>query len=187
MGMSEVLRRISDALHAAEIQYMLVGSLAASYYGYLRTTADIDFVIDANPEEIQKLIQELKRSDYYAQIEDALEAWRHRSMFNVMDVLAGGKVDFIFVKPRPYSREEFRRRKHGVFDGISLFVAALEDTIISKLEWAKMGESARQVEDVARLLMKTSYPVDRDYVDHWVSELALTAQWEEARRQANLE
>lgn len=189
MGMSEVLRRVTDALHATEIQYMLVGSFASSIHGYLRSTADIDFVIDASPEQLQKLIQELKDKDYYAQIEDALEAWRNRSMFNVMDTLAGGKIDFIFVKPRPYSREEFRRRRRSAFEGISLFVASVEDTIVSKLEWAKLGESARQIEDVARLSQKISISgsLDRAYIDKWVNELGLISQWSEAKRIAGFE
>jgi hypothetical protein len=187
MAIKEVLHRVSAALDIAEIRYMLVGSVASSYYGYFRSTADIDIVIEAEPQQLQKLIQELKENDYYAQIDDALEARRNRSMFNVLDNSEGWKIDFIFLKPRPYSREEFRRRKHSIFEGISLFFASPEDTILSKLEWAKIGESARQIEDVARLLIKTTHSIDRAYIDNWAKELGVTAQWNTARQQAGLE
>ena len=187
MNLSEVLCRVTNALEAAEIQYMLVGSVAATYYGYFRNTADIDIVIEAQPQQLQKLVSELSKKDYYAQINDALAAWKQRDMFNVIDTSAGWKVDFIFLKPRAYGREQFRRRKRSVFEGLSLFFASPEDIILSKLEWAKMGESARQVEDVARLLQKTTHPLDQGYIENWADELGVTAQWRAARQQAGLQ
>src|SRR5262245_58074684 len=186
MDFREILRRITETLDASGIQYMLVGSFAASYYGYFRATADIDFVIDANPEQLQKFIQELKNRDY-EQMDDALAAWRNRSMFNVMDRPAAWKIDFIFLKPRPYSSEEFRRRKQGSFEGVPLVVASPEDVIVAKLEWAKLGESARQIEDVARLLAMIFEKLDLNYISGWVKELGLINQWSEARRLARLE
>ena len=34
---------------------------------------------------------------------------------------------------------------------IALFVASAEDVIIAKLEWSKMAQSQRQIEDVAAI------------------------------------
>jgi hypothetical protein len=52
-----------------------------------------------------------------------------------------------------------------------LFVASVEDVIVSKLEWAKMGESARQIEDVAAVFKKQHAAVNRPYIEKWVAEL----------------
>ena len=186
MDIREILSRITGAMDAAGIRYMLVGSFAAAYYGHFRNTGDIDFVIDADPEQLRKFNQELKNKDY-SEIDDAFAAWRKRSMFNVLDRLAGWKIDFIFVKARAYSREEFLRRRQVVFEGASLFVASPEDVIISKLEWAKMGQSLRQVEDVAGLLRKRWGSLDHSYLGKWIAELGLTSQWEEAKQQSGIE
>jgi len=187
MELREVLGRICSALEAAEIHYMLVGSFAAVHHGFLRSTADLDFVIEADPEQLRRLIQELRAKDYHAEIEDALQAWRNRSMFNVMDRVAGWKSDFIFVKPRAFSREEFSRRKQSVLEGVPLFIASPEDIIVSKLEWAKLGKSARQLEDASQLFRMRSESLDRGYIDHWANELGLSTQWNEAKRQSGVQ
>ena len=62
-----------------------------------------------------------------------------------------------------------------------------EDLILSKLEWAKMGESERQIRDAAVVAEKRSRKLDRDYIEKWVRELGLVAQWEGARKAAGLE
>lgn len=186
MDLGDVFRRISHALDVAEIPYMLVGSLASSYHGAPRATADVDIVIEADPKQLRKLIQELRAEDYYAEIDDALEAWRHRSMFNVLDTEIGWKIDFIFLKPTAFNREEFRRRKPIQFQGVPLFVASPEDVILSKLEWARMGESGRQIADAAALLKQIWGSLDRGYLDKWLSELNLMPQFNSAKQVAGL-
>jgi ABC-type multidrug transport system ATPase subunit len=50
-----------------------------------------------------------------------------------------------------------------------------------------MGESARQIEDVAAVFKKQRAELDRPYIEKWVQELSLTAQWANARHLAGLE
>jgi len=73
-------------------------------------------------------------------------------MFNVVDLATGWKIDLIVCKSRAFSREEFGRRRLIHLQGISLFIASVEDIVVSKLEWGKQGQSQRQVEDVAGIL-----------------------------------
>jgi predicted nucleotidyltransferase len=143
---NEVLRRILDVLEITGISYMVVGSFASSYHGALRSTGDVDIVIDADPRELRKLTECLREREYYAVTDAALEAWRQRSMFNVIDQALSWKIDFIFVKPRAFSREEFRRRTRANFEGIQLVVATREDTIISSSNgrsWENQLDSSR--------------------------------------------
>ena len=58
-------------------------------------------------------------------------------------------------------------------------MATIEDVLISKLEWAKLGGSARQLEDVAALLRVHSGRLDQAYLEHWIATLGVTAQWEQ--------
>jgi hypothetical protein len=91
-------------------------------------------------------------------------------------------VDLIIRKARDFSRGEFERRRPIEYEGTRLWVATVEDLIIAKLEWAKVGGSARQIEDVVALLRVTGAQVDRTYLSRWIAELDLGAQWREARR-----
>jgi len=43
---------------------------------------------------------------------------------------------------RAYSREEFGRREQVSLLGAELPVASLEDVLIAKLEWSRLGDSA---------------------------------------------
>ena len=93
MNPSEVLRRITAALDRAGIAYMLTGSFASSMYGALRSTMDIDIVIAASRDQVERLVQLLPETEYYVELESALRAYDHESMFNVIDLankLEGG-------------------------------------------------------------------------------------------------
>lgn len=186
MTVSDVLGKIVSCLERRAVPYMLVGSFASAFYGALRSTRDIDVVIEATPDQVRALIQDLQADNYYAELDAALEAHRHESMFNVLDSASGWKIDLIFHKNRAFDREEFRRRRAAKLFDIELFVASAEDVIISKLEWAKLGGSLRQIEDVAKLLVAQWKTLDRSYLSQWISALQLQEQWEVAKRSAQI-
>lgn len=186
MSFIEVLRRITAKLQQSEIPYMITGSIAASYYGLTRATQDLDVVISASPEKLKAFMQLFPSDEYYAPLQDALDAHRHQSMFNVLDMNTGWKIDFIFQKRTPFHVEAFQRRKSIVFEGVPASMISSEDLILSKLEWSKMGESERQVRDAATVMQKRSGQLDRDYLEKWVKELQLSDQWDAARKAAGL-
>ena len=187
MSVTDVLSRISAALNRAGITYMLSGSVASAYYGPPRSTQDIDIVIAATPDQLRRFINLLPPGDYYADIEAALEAHKRQSMFNVIDMATGWKIDFIICKSRAFSEEELRRSAPVVLHGVELYVATVEDVIISKLEWAKKAESIRQIDDVTRVLRMRWDSLDRKYLDKWIRELGLGTQWNSALRAAGIE
>lgn len=60
-----------------------------------------------------------------------MSAHRVESLFNVIDLSAGWKIDLIIRKSRAFSRKEFRRRQRVQLQGLSLFVASAEDVVIA--------------------------------------------------------
>ena len=102
-------------------------------------------------------------------------------MFNVVDSKTGWKADLIIRKTRPFSESEFERRTMLQFEDMQLWVATVEDVIIAKLEWAQIGGSARQLEDVSALVRVTAESLDRAYIEHWAAALGLVSQWQAAR------
>jgi hypothetical protein len=183
MSVPEVFRRIAAKLDEAGVSYMVTGSFASALYGSARSTQDIDIVIAATVEQLRSFIQILGH-EYYAELEAALEACRRESLFNVIDGISGWKIDLIFRKSRSFSQEEFRRRQRVKFHGVELFVASAEDVIIAKLEWAKVGESERQIQDVAAILHIRGSLLDQSYIEKWILQLGLAEQWTAAKRAA---
>lgn len=186
MTVSDVLGKIVARLGQRAIPYMLVGSLASAFHGTLRSTRDIDIVIEATPDQLRALVSDLQADNYYAELDAALDAYRHESMFNVIDSATGWKIDLIFRKSRKFDQEEFRRRRSAKLFDIQLFVASAEDVVISKLEWAKLGGSQRQLEDVARVLIAQWKTLDQNYLSLWINALQLQEQWEDAKRSAEI-
>ena len=63
-------------------------------------------------------------------------------------------------------------------------MASSEDVLVAKLEWAKLGSSARQIEDAAGIICLQGEGLDIAYVEHWVRELKLDEQWTNAKARA---
>ncbi len=187
MNPSSLFRRLSTILESAKIPYMLTGSFASTVYGMARASQDIDLVIAASEDQVRTLLQLLPQNEFYSEPNSAIESCRRKSMFNVIDNVTGLKIGFIFRKVRPFSEEEFLRRKPAEVQGARLYVATAEDLIVAKLEWAKMGASLRQIEDVTGILKVRKDELDFHYINKWVKELALTEQWLAASKPAGLE
>jgi hypothetical protein len=181
MSVPRVFERITAALSESGIAYMLSGSFASAYYGVPRSTQDIDLVIEATSPQLRAFVKSLPPEEYYADEDAALEALKRRSLFNVIDLASGWKIDMIVRKLRPFSEEEFRRRQRVVLNDIPVFIATAEDVIVSKLEWSKLAQSQRQIEDVAAITRVRWAQLDRSYLEKWILELGLGAEWTEAK------
>lgn len=177
MTQGELLARMAAELERASIPYMVVGSLASSFHGEPRMTRDIDLVIDPTAVALQDLVNHLSGTGLYVDAAAAAEALKRRSSFNAIDPDTGWKVDFLIRKDRPFSRVELDRRISTSLAETIVNIATAEDTIIAKLEWAAMGESERQLRDVASVLAVNAERLDFAYIEAWVHELRLSAMW----------
>jgi len=180
----DVFRRVIGTLEQVGIGYMLTGSFASSYHGAPRATQDIDVVISPTPDQLRSLVALFSTTDYYTDLNAALDAQRREGMFNIIDLATGWKIDFIIQKSRPFSRAEFDRRSVVEVEGLRLSIATAEDVLIAKIEWAKLGGSERQIEDAAGIIRIRSEKLDRVYIQNWVRQLKLEEQWAAACRAA---
>ena len=180
MSLAAFLQKVVDILDEAGVQYMLTGSLAAAYYAVPRATQDIDLVLETEAEGVERLVGDLQAEGWYVDRDAALEALRRRGQFNTIDPDSGWKADFLVRKERPYSLEEFGRRQRISILGIDVAVASVEDVLISKLEWACLGDSALQRRDVVQLLERSWTRLDHTYLQKWITQLGLEAEWDTA-------
>ncbi len=173
LGLIRVLDRLA-------IPHMVTGSLASSYHGRPRLTHDADIVIDPDLEQIDALVRHLLDAGHYVDAARAHDALRHRSQFNVVDAHSAFKIDLIVRKDRPFSREELARsRAVDLAPGVRVALASPEDSILSKLEWAKKaGRSEKQIDDAAGVLA-VNPGIDRSYIERWADELGVIDLWRE--------
>ena len=63
-------------------------------------------------------------------------------------------------------------------------MATAEDTIVAKLEWARAGESERQLRDVVGVVAASGERLDREYLARWIGELHLEPLWDRVEAEA---
>ncbi len=163
----EVLKDVCARMETARIPYMLTGSMAMNYYAQPRMTRDIDIVVALDGADAGKLIASFE-PDYFVPQEALKAALREQGMFNLLHLESVVKVDLIVRKQAPYRQTEFGRRVQVQLPGFSAWLVSREDLILSKLAWAKEGESELQMRDVRNLL---SGEIDLAYLRQWAPAL----------------
>ena len=184
MSVAEIFEKLRAALEAARIPYFVTGSFASSAHGIPRSTNDIDIVIAAEPQQLRALLAQFPESEFAASEEAAFEALHHRSQFNIIDFATLWKIDFIFRQPSPFDAARFQRREVVEIAGVRMQTASAEDILLTKLWWAKLGESERQINDAAGVIQVQGSNLNIDYVERWVAALELEQQWQKALERA---
>lgn len=181
MSLSGLLRRLTAIFDAESIAYMLTGSLASTLYGEPRSTVDVDLVVVLDAAALGALLSALPEDRYYVSEDAARDALKRQGQFNVIDLETGWKVDLILRKRRPFSLEEFDRRVRREVLGVEIDLVSVEDSILSKLEWARRGGSERQLRDVRAMVMLQRDRLDVAYIERWAEELGVLELWREVR------
>lgn len=175
---TEVNLLVTQAFEALRIPYFLCGSMASSFHGIYRATADADFVAAVRLHQVEPLAASL-RSSFYADAEAIREAVIHGRSFNVIHLEAMLKADVFVLRPDPFQMIQMRRRIRTPVDATNtrtLFVASAEDTVLAKLDWFRQtgGTSDRQWNDILGVLKVQAGALDCAYLAEWARELALS-------------
>ena len=172
MSQQELLKKVIRALDEARIQYMLTGSIVSSLQGEPRSTHDIDIVIAIEKSKVSELIKAFSPPNYYLDEDSIVEAINRKSMFNLIDVEGGDKIDFWVLTNESFDQSRFLRRYVEEFMDIKMRVSTPEDTILGKLKWAKLsGGSEKQCIDAIRVYEVQFEKLDLDYIKHWAKKL----------------
>jgi len=187
MSQQELLKKVIQTLDQAEIQYMITGSVVSSLQGEPRSTHDIDMVVAISSSKVHKLVKAFPPSDFYLDKDSILDAINRRSMFNLIDLKAGDKVDFWILTDEPFDQSRFSRKISEEFMGLKMQVSSPEDTILAKLRWAKLsGGSEKQFTDALRVYEVQYGKLDIDYIEHWAKKLDLESLWKRLTDEAEI-
>jgi len=172
LSQNEFLKNIVEKLQQTDIDYVICGSMAATFYGVQRSTEDTDIIINPTQEQLTKFI-ELLGDAYYVSREAAFDALKQSTMFNIIDIDNACKADLIIRKQTDFSAEEFRRKRKENLLGKDLYILSPEDSILSKLLWAKQSRSELQHHDVMKILEAQTDGLDMKYLNKWAKTLAV--------------
>jgi hypothetical protein len=170
----DVLLFIIEKLEKHGIDYMVTGSFASNLHGIPRATFDADIVINSDFERVKAFLKELG-NNFYVDIKTVEEAFDTRGIFNILHFETGFKIDFIIKKETDYFEKEFERRKPHKFKEKICFFASPEDTILSKLWWAKKSDSERQFQDAVGVAKVQKGKLDEKYLLHFAKLLSVSS------------
>ena len=176
--MIETLRDFVDKADYLGVEYMVTGSYAMSAYGEIRMTKDIDVVVQLSAVDAKAFFNIFK-DKYYVSETSIRRAVERKSMFNLVSLEHGGKIDCIIQKDSEFGRSSFARRYQERVAGIDFWNTTREDLIISKLDWARETYSEMQIRDIAKL---TESEYDAEYVTDWIEQLRLHGIWSEVEK-----
>jgi hypothetical protein len=171
----DIVRDVSTRLDAADIGYMLTGSMALNSYDLPCVPHNLDFVIAPRPADAE-VVARLFSPDYDLSREAVDSAIAQQSFFNLFHRKNRIKVNCIICQQIKYRLNEFSRRQRVKFEKFNTWIVSKEDLIISKLHWARKSRSPRHLRDVQNL---AATGCDAVYIERWTRALGVFKLWEE--------
>ncbi len=182
IGQEELLKEITALLYKAQIPYMITGSVGVIYYGRPRASHDIDFVVEAHEQDIdriQKAFLSLPHKEFIVDTYWMEEAIHKKLQFNVLHLPTMLKLDFWLLKDEQFDQERFKRRKHIRVFGQEMTFASPEDTILIKLLWYKESDIEKHLIDAAFVYQIQKKSLDQIYLEEWAKKHKTTSLLEE--------
>lgn len=157
---------------------MITGGAAVGFWGRIRTTMDIDMVIQMHAGQADGFLKAIEK-EAYVEVQEAKKALQKRTMFNIIPNSTMFKVDIIPLdEGNTYEMEKFSRRVKMNFQGRDIYVISPEDLIISKLLWSKSeGGSERQIADCESIWKMNQEDIDKKYIQEWVEALGVKPEF----------
>ncbi len=182
MSQQQLLEKVLPLLDSLGIDYMITGSIASSLHGEPRSTHDIDLVVVIPPKAIAGLLAAFSGPDFLLQEDAVRDALRRHSMFNLLSLADGDKVDFWILTNEAFDQSRFARRQAVAVGSLRANVSAPEDTILVKLHWAKLsGGSEKQFKDALRVYEVQGAALDFDYLEKWAKTLDIEELWRQIK------
>lgn len=173
MRATEFLADVVQRLDRAEIEYALVGSIAAMSYGEPRATLDIDVVVALDASDLPALERLFPPPDFYLSAGAAREAVAARTQFNVIHPTSGMKVDF-FVAGDEVERAQLQRRlRRLILPGVQGWCSPPEELVVKKLIYYQQGGSDKHLRDVGSMLRISPGQIDVGRVRQWAAAYGL--------------
>ncbi len=153
------IETVLEALNRAGVRYLVVGGVAVVLHGHLRTTADLDLVVQLDRTNLLKALRSLDGIGFRPRVPVPLEdladpeirrSWIEDKNMMVFSMwhpdLTAFDVDLFVEEPFNFD-EVWERRIDVALDRTSAPVIGLEDLIDLKLEAGR----PRDIEDVGAL------------------------------------
>lgn len=139
------MRELIELLEKHGVRYMLVGEHAVNYYGYVRSTQDMDLLIYPSHENAEKVMASLEAFGFggadipqglFEREGSAVHLGVEPNRIDLLTHIKGVEIDNIF-----------ERAKRITLDSVPMWIISFEDLIASK----RASERPRDLADAEEL------------------------------------
>lgn len=177
-GYEEILKSVVRKLEKERINYMIVGGIAANYYGLPRPTFDIDIAINISVEDTNKIVKVFKSLGFQICSKEVKKILQIGNMFVVSVPQSIYRVD-VWIPRSGFEKMAFKRRRKERFSGEDFFLISPEDLIIFKLR----DKRIRDYEDVLGILKRQKSRLDESYLNSEAKILGIFKELEKIRKE----
>ena len=180
MTLEELAIKAVEAAEAADVDFMVVGAIAAGAFGVPRSTSDVDLLLAMNVagglEAVIKALEPLVQFEPQVLFDTLTWGRRHVGASRTSPPY---KIELFELFDEPFVQEEFRRRQQVFVPmlGRSTWLPTPEDVIVQKLRWGRNKDL-----DDARDVLAVQGPesLDMEYIRGWCAKHGTTERLEAA-------
>ncbi len=173
----DVVRGISEILLEAGVDYVIVGGVAVSGWGNVRTTRDVDIIMDLREKDIASLSDALKKEGFDVMADDIRDAMKEKGHFTIFDTRSDYHID---AKGCYGEKEKRSLKEKKAVDlwGIRIFIASPEDTIANKLVFG----SEQDIRDAEGIYVRQMEKLDLNYLEEICRKMGVSGDLESLKQ-----
>lgn len=147
-------RSLLEVLNRNQVKYLVVGGYAVNYYGYRRTTGDIDLWIKPdNGENKSLIIESLKQLGVEEKMLSSLNDLDFTRPIMFVDGEEPFKIDFMtFVNTVSFD-DAWEQQSKAVLDGIEVPFIHLNHLIVTKMTTGRTKDKL-DIEELQKILSR---------------------------------
>jgi hypothetical protein len=146
--LSDDMKELVRLFEEHGVTYALVGGYAVNYYGYVRLTQDIDFLLDPSPANAAKIVRCLEAFGF-GDAGIPREAFERESTAIHLGV-EPNRIDLLTGLMGVANRDVFARAVRATLDDVELNIISLPDLVTAKRSSSRLRDQA-DAEELDRL------------------------------------
>lgn len=128
----DLLSRLEKIFSEIQLNYVIVGGLAAIIKGKARTTTDIDLIIQNNPDKIAEFLKKLKEYNFDVLDEQVQWAFKEGTNASIFDKLSVMRLDIKIAK-KTIDIDALNAGVIELYNEMNLKIASVEYILLGKI------------------------------------------------------
>ena len=174
MGPQELLYLFSKRLNKFNVHFLLTGGFAAAFYGFPRSTHDIDFILEVSKTSLDSLRRALTNlgKDFIFNPQQ-MDTIRSSTLVTAYHIPSTMKIDFWIIETSNFAHQWSRRKEKKIL-GQTISLISAEDLILTKLAWCKEVFSERHFRDCIGIWHVQKERLDTAYLREQAKTFGIT-------------